>query len=103
MRKFVQFQNSAPAQDASGSWSDIYTNTYSCRGRFRQKSGYRKDESGQLVRNKSFELVVRFTVELLIGQDLRAIIDTVTYLVTNVELIDEGSPRFYILTLAKNG
>lgn len=103
MRSSVIFQKSIPTSDGAGGQVDNYTTFYTCRGRLRQSSGRRSDEQMELVRNKTMELIVRYTTTIAdnLDETTRIIINGDTYMVQNFELVDE-IPHWYKFTIAKN-
>lgn len=104
MRSRAQFQNNAPIANGSGGFDDSYTTFYTCSGRLLQQSGSRRNENMELVRNRNFEFVCRFTVTLSgnINTNTRLLIGADTYLIVNFELVDNRN-HWYQFILSKNG
>ena len=105
MKTTAAFQINTPTADGSGGWTEHYSTVYSCRGRFRQMSGNRGDEFGQLVRNKKFEFVCRYSTELAgyIADGMQAVIKGTAYVIYDYELIDQVNHWYQFILTTSNG
>lgn len=103
MRSKAEFQSNAPIADGAGGFTDNFTTFYTCRGRLQQIDGRRSEEVMEIVRNKKFELVVRYSTELFpqLTVGTRVLIGTTVYTIDTFELVEQ-KPHWIAITLATN-
>lgn len=101
MRQKGTFQSNTPIQNDSGGFADNFTDLYTCRGRLQPKTGMRRNESGQLVRNSGFEFVVRYTTQLVTNFGTRVVIAGENYAILDSYLVDQSN-HFYCFILSNN-
>lgn len=98
MRTKCIFQINAQVANNSGDGSENYSELCTCFGRFKKRNGMKKNDSGELVLQEGYELVVRFQQAIFqnINSDLRVQIANTEkfYFINSVTIIDEDKPHW---------
>jgi hypothetical protein len=95
MDKIVVFKSNTPTTKGAGS-ADSYSTLCTTRGRLKKSSSVRTLSAGEMSFDGTYELIVRYqdTIHNAIRNDLKILIDSVTYTIQSWEKMREK--RFYL-------
>lgn len=100
MRSVATFYSNTPVPNDSGGRDDNWTVVKSVRARLRKGSGAKKDEQGQVLFNKDYQMICRFNPALAIDPKWKVVIDSEDYRIKDFELVDEIK-HWFVFSLAK--
>lgn len=102
LRSQIIFQANDPSSNSSGGGGDNFVDGLITRGRLRKRTGRKMDDSGQLVFQDGYELIVRYSASVPLDSDSRVLIDDIIYSISTCEIIFPDKPQWVRMILFTN-